>query len=65
MLIDDATELLKDGKWHAIKVIATELNQPLERVLKVLNFCVEFRFLALDESGNKIRMDDGFRELFS
>ncbi|MCJ7632537.1 hypothetical protein MUP77_09125 [Candidatus Bathyarchaeota archaeon] len=65
MLIDDTSELLKDGEWHTIEAIAMELNQPLERILKVLSFCAEFRILAFDESGSKVRMDKGFRELFS
>lgn len=65
MLIDDTSELLKDCEWHTIEAIAKELNQPLERILKVLSFCTEFGILAFDESGSKVRMDKGFRELFS
>jgi hypothetical protein len=64
MLIDDASELLKDGEWHNIGAITTELNQTLERMLIVLNFCAEFEILTFDQSGSRIRMDNGFRELF-
>lgn len=65
MLIDDAAELLKDGEWHTTEAIAAELNQSSEKVLKILTFCAEFRILVLDESGSKVRMDEGFRELYS
>ncbi len=64
MLIDDASELLKDGKWHTIEVISMELNEPLKIIQKVLSFCAEFGFFTLDESGSRVRMDKGFRELF-
>jgi hypothetical protein len=63
MLIDRAAELLKDGKWHRIEKIADLLNQSEQEILRLLNFCAEFKILAFDQTGKKVKIDEGFANL--
>jgi hypothetical protein len=57
-LIDRVIVVLGDGKWHKIRQIAKDLDVREERVLEVLRFCEEFRFVDLDENGRKAKLDD-------
>jgi len=63
MLIDFVAELLKDGKWHRVSSIARELDQPEEKILKILKFCADFNFVILDKTGNQAKIDKRFRRL--
>lgn len=63
MLIDYVAEVLKDRKWHHVRSIARELNQPEEKILEVLKFCAGFDFVIIDKTGLRARIDERFREL--
>ena len=63
MLIDDTAELLKDGKWHDVREIVTELKGPEEKVQEILRFLSAFSFVTIDESGKRVRINKELRKL--
>lgn len=65
MLIDYVAEFLKDGKWHYVRTIARKLNQPEARIRDVLEFCVEFNIVTLDQTGDKARIDKAFKKILT
>jgi len=56
-LVDRVIVVLGDGKWHKIRQIAKDLDEPEERVHEVLRFCKEFKFVNLDEN-DRAKLDD-------
>jgi hypothetical protein len=65
MLIDYVTELLEDGKWHHIRTIARKLDQPEGKIRAILNFCADFDIVTLDQTGNKVKIDETFKKLLT
>jgi len=65
LLVDYVAELLRDGRWHHIRAIARELNQPEQKINRILKFCAEFDFVVFDETGNKVKIDERFRKILS
>lgn len=65
MLIDYVTELLKDGKWHYIRALARKLDQPEGRIRNILKFCADFDIVALDKTGNRVKIDEAFKKLLA
>jgi predicted transcriptional regulator len=63
MLIDNVVEHLRDGRWHSVRSIAEELNEPEGRIWEIIKFCQEFDFVAVDGSGKEARLDERFRKL--
>jgi len=60
-LLDYVMELLRDGRWHHVHTITIELNQPEEKIWRILKFCADFDFVAFDEKGSRVKMDERFR----
>jgi hypothetical protein len=65
ILIDLVTDLLEDGKWHYVRTLARELDQPESRVRTILRFCSDFGIAAFDQTGNKVKIYENFRKLIS
>ena len=64
MLVDCVAERLKDGRWHYVHDIARELDQPEERILKIIQFFAEFKMVVFNELGSRVRIDERFAKLF-
>jgi DNA-binding IclR family transcriptional regulator len=61
--VEKALEILKDGEWHSLDAIVTELRLEEDVVKKVLSFLAEFNFVKFDEEGKKVRIDSEFRKV--
>jgi hypothetical protein len=58
IFLDEVAEILMDGKWHNVHLMAGELNQPEERIWQILKFLEEFNFMTFE--GDEVRLDEGF-----
>lgn len=54
--IDNILWLLKDGKWHNIEEISTNLALPRNKTDLAVNFLAEYNFIQLNKDSEKAKI---------
>ena len=56
--ITEILEILKDGKWHSLDEIQTEMHLNRNQIQQVIAFLREYRFVIISETQKKIRIEE-------
>jgi predicted transcriptional regulator len=54
--INDILWLLKDGKWHTLEEITTNLELPQTKTDLAVNFLAEYNFIQLNKTNEKAKL---------
>jgi hypothetical protein len=55
--------VIDDGEWHGLGDVASELNLPLDRVLKAAEYLARGGFIHYDRDKGEVRIQDWVRRL--
>jgi len=57
--------MLNDGQWHDLKEVRHKTSLSESRVQQIVVFLREYKFITVDESGMKVRLEDAARRFLS
>lgn len=61
--VDEAMEVLKDGKRHSLREIAERLKLTQKKTAEILQFFAEYDFASFDQKNNKAIINPELKEL--
>jgi DNA-binding IclR family transcriptional regulator len=63
--IGGVLEMLTDGEWHTLQGIRRKMKLNRDQIRQIALFLVEYEFVAIDETKNKIRIEEAVREFLA
>ena len=58
-------EMLSDGKWHTLQRIRRKMKLNKDQIQQIALFLEEYEFVAIDETKNKIRIEEAVRKFLA
>ena len=55
-------EMLSDGEWHTLQGIRRKMKLNKDQIRQIALFLEEYEFVAIDETKNKIRIEEAVRK---
>lgn len=66
LAVDGFLEYLAvDGEWHSLNEVVAYLQLKKSEVMEIAKFFARFRFIQLDETRRKVKIQPNVRELFA
>jgi len=59
-LIESVLRLLEDGETHSLDIISEKCRIPKNHIEVIIDFFKHFDFAELDETGEKVRINETF-----
>lgn len=56
-------ETLADGKWHTKEEMREKTKFKNEDIEEIIKFLKDYKFVAVNEKDNRIKIDEEFRKL--
>ncbi len=57
--------LAADGEWHSLNEVVVYLQLEKDDVVEIAKFFARFRFIRLDETQRKVKVQPNVRKLFA
>ena len=58
-------EMLRDGEWHRLEDVRRELKLSRSQFRQVVEFLRDYEFVAVDEAGKRMRIEDSVRRFLA
>jgi DNA-binding IclR family transcriptional regulator len=58
-------EILNDGEWHTLQRIRRKMKLNKEQIQQIALFLEEYEFVTIDETKNKIRIEEAVRKFLT
>ena len=58
-------EILNDGKWHTLEEVQRKMNLNRNQIQHIAWFLKEYQFVIMDETKNKIRIEETVRKFLT
>jgi len=55
-------EMLSDGEWHTLQRIRRKMKLNKDQIQQIALFLEEYEFVTIDETKNKIRIEEAVRK---
>jgi DNA-binding IclR family transcriptional regulator len=58
-------EMLSDGEWHTLQRIRRKMKLNKDQIQQIALFLEEYEFVAVDETKNKIKIEEAVRKFLA